>query len=405
MAKGGYCGVSSVAHKLKKAYCGVGGVAHKIRKGYIGDANGKARLFWAGGKQFQVRWPSSTESGTYRSSDSISNIMGESKSGITLNELYYDEPRERWVGINSARYFCYCAEGSDTWTVTSTRANYSSSDMGTWMNGYHANSSSSSPYRPYISNANDFSYINKNVGSVSAASSQYVSPWIITPDGKIIAIRIDISNTAGQYRYPINVYYADIATSTAFTAKNIGSMISTGIKYLPAIIPTQHFYAGYQEGRIIVSAIQLTTTPSSQYQWVIWAVNLSDMSVSTVYQGTKSTNQKCGLPNCCTGMDDKVFFLSLSANHAWGSVQSAYLTKNGTTPTAMSGFAFDSTDGAMRRWGSSKLCTIIGSDQSASTSTPKPYYYTTNGTSWNKVAGGLTHVNNSNMYAINEGGF
>lgn len=50
MATGIYVGIGGKARKVSKAYVGVGGVAHTIKKGYVGDSNGKARLFFNGGK-------------------------------------------------------------------------------------------------------------------------------------------------------------------------------------------------------------------------------------------------------------------------------------------------------------------------------------------------------------------
>lgn len=39
---------AEVAHKIKKIYLGIDNIARKVKKGYIGDANGLARLFFAG---------------------------------------------------------------------------------------------------------------------------------------------------------------------------------------------------------------------------------------------------------------------------------------------------------------------------------------------------------------------
>lgn len=53
MAKGGYAGVGSKAHKLKKLYLGVAGKARKLKKMYVG-IGGKARLWWqSGGNHFK----------------------------------------------------------------------------------------------------------------------------------------------------------------------------------------------------------------------------------------------------------------------------------------------------------------------------------------------------------------
>lgn len=125
MAKGGYCGVSNIAHKLKKAYCGVGGVAHNIKKGYIGDANGKARLFWAGGGG-QFRYIYGTSTSTSPSSYSIGEeLETQNRTSLTMPS-----------GITVVSRMPQSNGGNSGWVIGDEFVGYSSSKL------YRMNSSS-----------------------------------------------------------------------------------------------------------------------------------------------------------------------------------------------------------------------------------------------------------------------
>lgn len=95
MAKQLDVGVSNVARKGKKGWCGVGDKASKIKKMWIGDANGKARLFFCGSKEFieKVTATDDCYRGKYIAGATIGNhaiFAGGDYSGVLYNAEAYD---------------------------------------------------------------------------------------------------------------------------------------------------------------------------------------------------------------------------------------------------------------------------------------------------------------------------
>jgi len=143
MAKSAYIGVSSKAKKVKKMYIGVGGVAKKVKKAYIGDANGKARLCYSGGYEYnkgfvfvgsygdQIRVGDIDEclnpNGT--SYSTVSKPAGFDASGSVffwLNEYLYHMYLSYNRSTNKATlYLSRVPDSGGTWTVLANAVNIS----------------------------------------------------------------------------------------------------------------------------------------------------------------------------------------------------------------------------------------------------------------------------------------
>ena len=80
MGKSAYIGLADKARKIKTMYVGVDGKARKIKKAWIGDANGKAREWWSGGKGSNIVYVSKASKGTTSSNRYVTGFTSTDKA-------------------------------------------------------------------------------------------------------------------------------------------------------------------------------------------------------------------------------------------------------------------------------------------------------------------------------------
>lgn len=368
MAKGGYCGVSNIAHKLKKAYCGVGGVAHKIKKGYIGDANGKARLFWtlSSGGWWGLTGDTTSAASMFSCSDNFDDFTVATLSVLPVSDVIGQK-----IYTANGSYRILYNTSKDTWSPTTSSVTYGrTGQKATELVGFANNilisrtGATSSQYRtlvsldvatlsilttlnalqPYaITVSGDGSYvivIGKNANSSSATNCVWYCESSSFPTFTQVAFPSSMRKTDGKFTRPV-IHGNTVAIWRAAYAEQFVLLYSTDRGHTwtaindtaPAIIDNSSINEPYYSNGKWYQWVGSNTSTSTVYyrtstdliNWTSW------VSVATAGNAVPDT-----IPRVSSGLNSamfsngqqclmKVIYLN-KVYHAWGYAVGATIT-------------------------------------------------------------------------------
>ena len=204
MAKSAYIGVSSKAKKVKKMYIGVGGVAKKVKKAYIGDANGKARLCYSGGYEYNKGFVIVGYSNQIRVGDIDECLKANGTSYSTVSKPANWDSAGVYFWLNEHLYYMYLSYSSSTYKATLYLSRIPDSG-GTWtvlanavdvpdLRYYAPSGGGSTAYRlnPCYDYTTDTVYVYTNTVYVTQSSNLKTCAFKILSDGSYSVVNKEL---------------------------------------------------------------------------------------------------------------------------------------------------------------------------------------------------------------------